>query len=330
MGLISHESLTIWCNNYFAPTQRTEQALLREGIGEHRLMMNDSRQDGATGDAERALLDADIAFGAPDPETVMRAEKLRWIQLNSAGYTAYDRDDFRRALASRGAIMTNSSAVYDEPCAQHLLAMMLSLARGLPDSLEAQRSTRMWRMEDIRLNSRLLNGQTVVLLGFGAIAQRLVELLATFGMNIIGVRRRVSGNEPVRVVREADVDHYLPLADHVVNTLPANTGTANFIDARRLARLKPGAILYNIGRGTTVDQDALLRRLEDGQLAAAYLDVTDPEPLPPDHPLWAEPHCYITPHTAGGHADEKERQVNHFLENLHRYLNGAELVNRII
>ena len=327
---MSHESLSIWCNNYFAPTQRTEQALLREGIGGHHLVLIDAPQDGATGDAERALRDADIAFGAPHPETVMRAEKLRWIQLNSAGYTPYDRDDFRRALASRGAMMTNSSAVYDEPCAQHLLAMMLSLARGLPDSLDSQRSTRAWRMDDIRLNSRLLNGQTVVLLGFGAIAQRIVELLTPFGMNIIGVRRRVGGNEPVRVVREADVDHYLPLADHVVNLLPANTGTANFIDARRLAKFKPEAILYNIGRGTTVNQDALLQRLRNGQLAAAYLDVTDPEPLPPDHPLWAEPQCYITPHTAGGHADEKQRQVKHFLENLHRYLNGAEMTNRII
>ena len=94
--------------------------------------------------------------------------------------------------------------------------------------------------------------------------------------------------------------------------------------------MKRGAVFYNIGRGTTVDQDALGEALRSGQLRAAYLDVTDPEPLPPEHPLWTTPNCVITPHTAGGHADEWVRLVKHFLVNLRRHEAGQPLLDRVI
>jgi phosphoglycerate dehydrogenase-like enzyme len=126
------------------------------------------------------------------------------------------------------------------------------------------------------------------------------------------------------------VDEWLPRADHIVNILPANEGTVHFLNAERLASLKRGAIVYNIGRGTTLDQEALMRELHGGRIAAAYLDVTDPEPLPPDHPLWQTPNCFITPHTGGGHVTEKERQVRHFLDNLRRFEKGEPLHNRIL
>jgi phosphoglycerate dehydrogenase-like enzyme len=174
-----------------------------------------------------------------------------------------------------------------------------------------------------------LNGQTVVILGFGAIARRLVELLHPLGMNVMAVRRRVGGNESIYVAETSQVDELLPLADHVVNILPANDETRNFLNATRMANLKRGVIVYNIGRGSTLDQDALFKELNDGRIAAAYLDVTDPEPLPRDHPLWAAPNCFITPHSAGGHSDEKERQVKHFLENLRRFERGEPLLNRV-
>ena len=94
--------------------------------------------------------------------------------------------------------------------------------------------------------------------------------------------------------------------------------------------LKPGAIVYNIGRGTTLDQSALSDLLNEGRLAAAYLDVTDPEPLPTDHPLWQTRNCFITPHTGGGHSTEKERHVKHFLENLRRFERGEQLLHRVL
>jgi phosphoglycerate dehydrogenase-like enzyme len=146
---------------------------------------------------------------------------------------------------------------------------------------------------------------------------------------LIAVRRHVSGDERIRVAEIARVDELLPLADHVVNILPANEQTKNFLNAARLGSLKRGAIVYNIGRGSTLDQDALLKELRTGRIAAAYLDVTNPEPLPVEHPLWTTPNCFITPHTAGGHANEKERQVKHFLDNLRRFERGEPLVNRV-
>jgi phosphoglycerate dehydrogenase-like enzyme len=207
---------------------------------------------------------------------------------------------------------------------------MFAHARQLPRSFDNQRGARGWPFHATRAASRLLNRQTVVLLSFGHIARRVAELLAPLGMNIIAVRRRVQGNEPARTVAEAEVETVLPLADHVVNLLPASPATERFLDDRRLGSIKPGAILYNLGRGTTVDQDALIGRLQSGHLAAAWLDVTDPEPLPPDHPLWTTPNCFITPHSAGGHEDELERLANHFLDNLRRFTTGEPLLNRVI
>jgi phosphoglycerate dehydrogenase-like enzyme len=116
----------------------------------------------------------------------------------------------------------------------------------------------------------------------------------------------------------------------VLDLLPGNAQTTRFFDGDRLGACKPGALFYNIGRGTTVDQDALIAALTGGPLAAAYLDVTDPEPLPPTHPLWTTPNCFITPHTAGGHRDENRRLVEHFLANLPRHLQGQALLDRVI
>jgi phosphoglycerate dehydrogenase-like enzyme len=313
--------LTIWTNFTLLPPQARQ--ILCQRAAPHRVIFSSLAPD-------PQLAEADIAFGQPDVQQVIDLPALRWIQISTAGYSRYDREDVRRALRARGAIMTNASWVYDEPCAQHVLAMMLGLARQLPAALDNQRTARSWPITAIRDASFLLNGQSVLLVGYGAIARRLAELLAPFGMKLTGVRRTPRGNEAVPVVSVDRIDQLLPEADHVVNILPASPQTARFFDADRLARIKPGARFYNIGRGSTVDQAALRQCLESGRLAAAYLDVTSPEPLPPDDPLWSTPNCYITPHTAGGHHGEYLRQVEHFLENLSRFQRGLELRNRVI
>jgi phosphoglycerate dehydrogenase-like enzyme len=149
-------------------------------------------------------------------------------------------------------------------------------------------------------------------------------------MKLMAIRRKPRGNETVATYSEAEIDHYLREADHVVNLLPGGSSTANFMNAHRLALMKRTAILYNIGRGSTVDQDALLVALRENRIAGAYLDVTQREPLPRDHPLWTAPNCYIAPHTAGGHQDEFERLMKHFLENLRRFGNGEVLLDRVV
>ena len=322
-------SLTIWCNASFPPAALDE---LQRGLGPHRLVLPAALQASnlAAGSADPNLATADIAFGQPDPQQVMTLHGLRWVHLTSAGYTRYDRADLKTALRGRGAALTNSSAVYEEPCAEHALAMMLALARRLPQCVTDQRAERSWKAAEHRIQSHLLAGQTALIVGYGTIARRLVELLAPFRMNITCVRRTPRGDETAPTVPTGRVDEFLPTADHVVNILPQNAETDQFFDAGRFARMKPGATFYNIGRGTTVDQTALLGALRSQRLAAAYLDVTDPEPLPGEHPLWTAPNCFITPHTAGGSHDEFHRLVRHFLDNLRRFERGEALKDRVV
>lgn len=322
--MADEKSLTIWSGSSWSGSALASAAqdLFRQETAHHRVV---------TGADD--LADADIAFGQPDPEVVLSSARLRWVHLTSAGYTRYDRDDLKAALQKRGAMLTNSSHVYDEPCAQHALALMLAVARQLPPCCDDQRTDHGWHTGERRANSFLLGpGQTVLLLGYGAIARRLAELLAPFGMNVVGARRAPKGDESIPVVGmdEAALNAALARADHVVNLLPDNTSTRGYVSAARLARMRPGARFYNIGRGTTVDQDALIAALESGHLASACLDVTDPEPLPPDHPLWTAPNCFITPHSGGGHANEDERLVRHFLSNLAAFERGNPLADRII
>jgi phosphoglycerate dehydrogenase-like enzyme len=322
--------LTVFVNQKF-PDEAANELLARSLYGHPVLYSNSNTTSNLAASGHDAAIDeADVAFGQPDPAAIMHAPRLNWVQLTSAGYDRYDRPDLRAALGARGAMVSNSSSVYEEPCAEHVVAMMLALARQLPASLDNQRGPKGWPDKELRRNSRLLTGQTVILLSFGAIARRVVELLAPYRMNVIAVRRKPVGDEPVRVVSESELDALLPAADHVLNILPGGQATRSFMSRQRFERIKPGSCFYNIGRGQTVDQEALLDALRSGHLAGAYLDVTDPEPLPPTHALWTAPNCHITPHTAGGHHNEFERLVRHFLGNLGRLYKGEALRDRVI
>jgi phosphoglycerate dehydrogenase-like enzyme len=126
------------------------------------------------------------------------------------------------------------------------------------------------------------------------------------------------------------LDELIATADHVFDILPSAPSTKAFISADRIARMKRGAIFYNVGRGDTVDQTALRKSVASNHLAAAYLDVTDPEPLPPDDPLWTTPNVFITPHIGGGVQDEQARLVAHFLDNYRRWRKREQLINQIV
>ena len=322
-------SLTIWCNAKFNEAVTRQ---LTEGTRAHRLIFSSQASANVltAGAADPELAKADIALGQPNAADCLKAEKLRWVEVTTAGYTRYDTPEFREAFRARGAAFTNASGVFADPCAQHVLAMMLALGRSLLPSHRDQLTGHSWHYTERRYDSRLLTGQTVVLLGYGAIGRRLAELLAPFGMKLYAVRRSVRSEAGVHVISEEKISAILPLADHVVNILPDNAGTLNYVNARRLACFKPGAKFYNVGRGTTVDQAALLEALNSGRLGAAYLDVFDPEPLPPEHPLWTAPRCYITPHTAGGRADQDEAIVRHFLGNLAAFEQGGAMTDRVV
>ena len=321
----------VWTNHQLRPGARELLAgeLARLGC---RLIQSaqSSRSVLAEGTADPALAGAEIAYGQPDPADVTASPRLRWVALSTAGYTRYDRDDFRAAMRQRGTIVTNASAVFANPCAEHLLAQMLALTRELPRYVLNQAGPHAWEYLEGRYRIGLLTGRTVVILGYGAIGRRLAELLAPFHCRVIAVRRTPRGDEGVETVTEADLPRVLALADHVVNILPDAPATRHFCRADFFAQLKPGAYFYNIGRGTTVQQDDLVAALRSGQVGGAYLDALDPEPLPPEHPLWTAPHCHLTPHLGGGHREQDESLVRHFLGNLERFRQGEPLVDRII
>ena len=322
------DPLTIWTNQPFPDDVKTR---LIEDAAPHKLVF--SAETGASnlvpGRADERAHAADVLYGQPDPADVLAATNAKWVQLTSAGYTRYDDLAFFKTMKDRGVAFCNASSVYDEPCAQHAMAFLLALARDLPHAIVDQ-LTGEWNQPLLRQNSFLIRRQKTLIVGYGAIGQRLAELLSPYGLPVVAFRRTVRGDELVRTLEIDQLDAHLATAQIVFNLLPAAASTRHLFDAERLGKLPADAIYFSIGRGDTTDQDALQAALTGGKLAQAYLDVTTPEPLPPDHPLWKVPNCHITPHTAGGSFDEPQRQTEHFLENLRRFTKGEAMLDRVV
>jgi len=306
--------------------------LLRAGTAGHELIFPAKPAVSVLAQAERdpQFASVDVAFGQPDPQAMLESARLRWAHISSSGITRYDTPEFRAAMAGRGIRVTNSAAVYAEACAAHAMSFMLAHTRRLPLGLHTRTTGGTDTWHALRAASGTLCGETVLIVGFGAIGRRLVEMLQPFDVSIQAYRRRARGDEGVPVVTAEGLPAALASADHVVNILPESAETRRFFERSRFAAMKPGAVFYNIGRGATVDQEALLEALRSGHLGAAWLDVTDPEPLPDSHPLWAEPNCFITPHVAGGHTGEVKTLIRHFARNLERFVRGEPLLDRVM
>jgi D-2-hydroxyacid dehydrogenase (NADP+) len=255
---------------------------------------------------------------------VCHGQRLKWVQTAAAGVDHF----IQERLIPDGVILTSASGVMADNMAEHIVGLMLSFARCFPQLHEAQR-LHTWR-GDVGLDTVFeLGGQTVVFVGVGAIACATAARLKAFGITTIGVRRS-PGEAPEhmdRVVTIDKLDQVLPEAHHVVSSLPHTSHTVDLFDAARFALFREGAYFYNVGRGTSVQHDDLIAALTHGRLAGAGLDVTDPEPLPHDHPLWDAPNVFITGHTAGGTPHYFDRLVDLFAVNLHRYREGAPMVN---
>ncbi len=324
-------SLVVWTNHNFRPEVLKSFAGGIEAAG-HRLIVSPkaSAMVLAAGGVDPTMGEADAAFGQPDVAQALASPRLKFIELSTAGYTRYDREDLRTALKARGVPVTNASQVFADPCAQHVLAQMLALVRNLPVQLRNQDGSRDWRYLEDRFTNGVLTHHSVLLLGYGAIGRRLAELLKPFGTRVTACRRQPTGDEGVTVISEAGLAAALAQADHVVNILPDSAATNGWMAAARFAQMKPGARFYNIGRGTTVDQGALMAALKLGQVGAAYLDVMEPEPLPPAHPLWDAKNCFITCHIGGGTREQDQNLATHFLANLAAFTRGGALTDRIM
>lgn len=282
------------------------------------------------GEIEPSFYDADIAFGQPITSEIEKSASLKWIQVSSSGITRYDTEAFRSFATSHQLKLSNSASVFNEACADHTLAFMLAQSRRLPQGLASQTANATDEWNQLRSDSVSLKGQTALILGFGAIGRRLAERLAPFKMQLTAYRRHARGDEGMPVVDSSSLPAALAQADHIINILPDSEATRHFFDDNRFKQMKSGSVFYNIGRGTTVDQDALAKALQSNTLKEAWLDVTDPEPLPADHPLRSLQNCFITPHTAGGHSGEAAACIDHFIQNLKRFTSGQDLIDRVI
>jgi len=265
----------------------------------------------------------EIVYGGLSRELLPQATRLRWLQTAGAGVNGL----ITPALLESDVIVTNASGIHAEPITEHMFGMLLMVTRRLTEAREQQQS-RQWKGYDFGGNVNLLAGKTLGVLGVGAIGGHSAKVGRAFGMRVIGLRRTAEPHPYVdRMYGEADRLEFFREADMVMNSLPLTEKTRHAMSWAEFAALKPGAIVINTGRGATINTDALLDALRSGRLGAALLDVTDPEPLPAEHPLWIVENVYITPHYSGAHPGYDQRAGAIFLDNLQRYLAGAPLVN---
>ena len=272
-----------------------------------------------------ALPGAEAVIGDLRPKEIAAIEHLAWYHLVWAGV-----DHFRPEMLPPGCRFTNGSGVYGAMIAEHMLACILSFCRQLPHYAALQRLHR-W---DTQWHESTLEGRTVLILGTGDIGSALARRLRGFDCTILGICRRprpIAGFD--RVYGLSDLDSLLPRADVVACVLPATPQTAGLFDRRRLLRLKPQSILVNCGRGSLIDLAALAEAMDAVPLLGCALDVTDPEPLPPESPLWDMDRMILTPHVSGAsfdHLPETEDKIYRLAaDNLNRYLSGLPLRNEV-
>ena len=274
-------------------------------------------------DEDDALQRADIAYDGVKRDQLDEALKLRWIQVVSAGVNGWPMEQ----LKARQIQLTTTSGIHAQPITEHMFGMLLMKARSLGKALTLQ-PQHQWRGNTFPV--QLIAGKTLGLLGVGAIGQHAAHVGAAFGMRVIGLRR---GGESVPDVEEMFTPDtrldFFGQCDVVMNTLPLTDDTRGFMGEAELGALPSGAIVINMGRGATIQTDALMRWLQSDDENSACLDVTDPEPLPSDHPLWDLPNVFITPHYSGSHPTYMERAHLIFLDNLKRFMDGEELRNGV-
>ena len=279
-------------------------------------------------DLEDAIPDADAVFSwRLTPGQLAAATRLAWFQTFGAGVDSV----LIPELIERDIVITNSSGVHGPNIAEHLMAMILAFARGLPRLVRAQ--TRSEGLDDaVRGGVFEVNGQSLLVVGVGEIGIGLAERAGAFGMRVSGVRRRTGLPVPPGFAEVHGVDRLpevVPAFDHVAICLPLTARTRGLFDGPMIARMMPTAYLYNIGRGPIVDTDALVKSLQAGRLGGAGLDVTDPEPLPPDSPLWQMENVLITAHTSGATPRYWDRLMDILIANIERFRAGEPLLNRI-
>lgn len=268
---------------------------------------------------------AQVILGNVPAAMLHGSPALEWLQTNSAGVEAY----IRPGVLAGDTLLTNATGAYGLAIAEHMLGMLLELFKKLELYRDAQKSGA-WQSQGA---VKAVYGSTVLVLGMGDIGGEFAARCKALGAKVIGVRRspRPCPEYADEVHLLEDLDSLLPQVDVVAITLPGTDATRGLMSRERLAKMKEGAVLLNVGRGFIVDTEALCDALERGHLSGAGVDVTDPEPLPPTHRLWNIPTAVVTPHISGFYhlRETHERIVGIFLENLRHFQAGEPLRNLV-
>lgn len=273
------------------------------------------------------LIRANILFDLPKSADLPFLSRLAWVQTTSTGVGPAVE---RLGLARNGVLITTARGVHAGPLAEWTFMALLTHLRGL-DHLRTEQAYRRWE----RYSGEDLAGRTLVVIGAGDLARGCARVAKAFDMRVVAVARDPARSRPhgtlfdsIMPVQELHVA--LGLADALVMTVPQTPQTLGMLDGAAFAAMKPGVLFVNIGRGTTVVTEALMVALRTGRVAFAALDVTDPEPLPPDHALWSMPNVLISPHSASTVRRENGRITQIFVHNLTCWLEGRRTEMRNI
>ena len=273
---------------------------------------------------EEVIRDAEVILGNVDPALLKYAEELKWLQLNNAGT-----EGFCDGALPKDAVLTNATGAYGLAISEHMIGVLFELQKKLNLYARNQRE-HVWRSEG---HVHVIQGSRVLVIGMGDIGTVFARKMKALGCRTEGIKRR-EGRKPEGVddlYTLERLERELPKADIVAMSLPGNQDTYHMMNAERLALMKENAVLINVGRGITVDTDALVKALQEKRIAGACLDVTDPEPLPAEHPLWDMENVILTPHISGGYAlpETLEQILTICIENLECYMVQRPLRNLI-
>lgn len=265
---------------------------------------------------------ADAAIALDLPKNIGElAPRLRWVQAIGAGI-----DHLDRVGLPDDCVVTNAAGVAAAPIAEFAIGRLLAVWKRF-DEIDEQQRAREWKPKF----GTLVEGLTLGIVGLGAIGTEIAQRARAFGMTTVGIRRSYQPGQEHPAVDElrgtADMFDVLARSDAVVVSAPGTAETENLFDAGAFAVMKPGALFCNVGRGSLVDEAALVDALESGHLGAAILDVTRQEPLPADDPLWMAPRLYLSPHCSAAQDRYTEKLLDLFADNLGRYTRGEELRN---
>ncbi len=270
------------------------------------------------------IVDADAYFGAAAPELVRAAKKLQWVQVHSAGVENYT---FPEMLNSN-ITLTNCKIIQGPNIADHAMALLLSMTRGLIYAIP-QRAGEEWLRGKFNYGQVELTGKTALVIGLGGIGTQIAQRARAFGMRVVAVDPK---DIPItstveKIVTPDRLRELLPEADVVFMSAPHTPQTEGMMGAAEFGMMKKGSYFVAVSRGKTYDSNALVKALDEKRLAGAGLDVTNPEPLPKGHPLWKFENVVITPHQAGGSDLVRGRRIALFRENIQRWVAGRPLLN---